>query len=311
MAPLDDDDDERWHCPLCAEFLLDPVTLPCCGQSFCQDCLRGWIISKVGLQNIVRCPHSTCEAVISNRLPKVSRLLSSALEALAPRESQRRRAEAAQEPSETIRFGYEAWQEIAASKDLFIGEAMVVAFGTPGIVLSNTADAEDRVKVLFDTRLFGEGALNVTSGEVQSQLPCHFGVLKIGQRVAATGDLTVDGVIRYPFASLGTILCRSQNPVRILVEFDTLGKANVLPTEIAEYVPLVGGFFIGHRVRAALDLVSGDTLLVRKGILGVVRNQYSDTRLTIRFDSRADGLSNDVNVLPREIERVVEHTENA
>jgi hypothetical protein len=62
---------------------------------------------------------------------------------------------------------------------------------------------------------------------------------------------------------------------------------------------VVGGFTVAEKVQAAKDLFSGDALIVRSGMPGIVRGPYSDTRISVQFD----GSSSVVYVLPFQITR--------
>jgi len=301
MAPVDDDTDEdtEWACPLCADVLLDPVTLPCCGGSFCQQCLRCWVARQAEASDAVRCPATGCNQKMPRRLPAISHMLSGTLEVLSRRQLQQRRQEEREVASSSQQhFGFSLWQEVAASRDLHVHSDIVVAFGTAGMIID--ADAE-RLKVKFDSRVTGQGALRVIPSEVVAQLPVSFGVV-IGQRVAASTDLMIGDRLVVCFATQGTVL-KASGENRITVNFDGFGNLNVIPEEIQACRPLVGGFFIGNRVQASADLYANDLLLVRTGICGVIKGEHSDTRLDVQFDYREDGQTLGVNVLPTQIVR--------
>lgn len=358
MAPADDvsetSEDVAWPCNLCADILFNPVTLPCCGESFCRQCLRDWITRRCESSNVVRCPHAGCGKEMSCRLPAVSRMLSDAVEALAPSQMQRRRQEeerelrigsrvelhglvgaahlngrsgicdawveeserwavrlengevkkvkpenlTVRENAGVLRGGFISWQEVVAARDLQIGNSLVVAFGTKGVVISNFGDV--RLKVKFDERLHGNGAVNVTLPEIAAQLPEHFGFV-IGQRVSAAMDLMVGDQCVMEFASQGTVLGLYGDD-RVTVRFDSRPiPLNVTLSEIHHCRPMVGGFRLGQKVRASRDLMSNDTLLVLAGTPGIVKGEYSDSRVTVQFDNRQDGVNLGVNVTPEEI----------
>ena len=104
-----------------------------------------------------RCP-SGCGKQIDYRLPSVSKLLSSWLESAHGNELEERRRDQEEEDI----HGFSLWQEVAASRDLQVGSTLAIAFGTSGIVIGRHEE-EDRVKVKFDTFLFGmNGVFNVT-----------------------------------------------------------------------------------------------------------------------------------------------------
>jgi len=309
MAPADSDEDALWPCMLCANILLDPVTLPCCGQSFCQQCVRGWVSKQCSTMNKVRCPYAGCTKEISCRLPPVSCVLRDALDALARVQIEHRRQEEAEEAGAEAAdayFGFSKWQEVAASRDLYIGDSIVVAYATSGIVIDR--HGEDRLKVKFDERLVGQGALNVTPQEICAQLPSYVG-FAVGQRVAASQDLIIGQRVVVPFAAQGTVL-RAFGEDRLTVRFDdhsanNSNLFNVTFKEVQPYREYVGGFRIGDRVRASKDLYAEATLLIYAGALGIVQAEYSDTRLTVRFEQHEDGRSHrSINLTPSEVERV-------
>lgn len=298
MAPLAE------ICELCQEVLLDPVTLPCCGESFCKTCLQQWTVVKLddGAPR-ARCP-SGCGKQIDYRLPSVSKLLRSLLEAEHASElAERRRDIRDQELEERIAGGFGLWQEVAASRDLFVGENLAVAFGTSGVVLGR--HEEGRVKVKFDLFLWGiSGVFNVSPDEILPQLPSTFGV-SIGQRVLASQDLIVASAVRVPFATLGTVVGPSSSPDRITVCFDTVtdgqNRLDVQAFEILPNMELIGGFRVAQRVTAVENILLEGVVLVPPGAVGTVLSQYSDTRLTVMFEGRLDGRSEAVNLVPTAI----------
>lgn len=305
MAPSDDlDDDVDWPCELCQDLLFEPVTLPCCGTSFCQSCIRQWVITKLDEGASVRCPAAACSKVISWRLPAVSSTLCRTLEALVPMQVERRRQEQEAEPA--ILGGFTAWQEVVAARDLKSGSTLLAAFGTKGVVLCNhTCDGcaeSNKVKVKFDLVLIGNGTVNVSPHEIVPQLSESFG-FKIADVVAASRNLMVGDEVVAPFGTQGTVIGAALGvPDRLSVLFE--GKShpfNVTVPEITFYM-LVGGYRLAQRVQASKDLcTNGDTLIVRCSTPGTVMAQYSDTRLIVQFDDRADGSSLGVNVTVSEI----------
>ena len=50
MAPVE------WICQLCQDILLEPLTLPCCGESFCKTCLQQLSHSRVSFCTLLRVP---------------------------------------------------------------------------------------------------------------------------------------------------------------------------------------------------------------------------------------------------------------
>ncbi|CAE7485668.1 BFAR [Symbiodinium necroappetens] len=246
------------------EVLLDPVTLPCCGESFCKTCLQQWTVVK-----------------LDDGAEHASEL------------AERRRDIRDQELEERIAGGFGLWQEVAASRDLFVGENLAVAFGTSGVVLGR--HEEGRVKVKFDLFLWGiSGVFNVSPDEILPQLPSTFGV-SIGQRVLASQDLIVASSVRVPFATLGTVVGPSSSPDRITVCFDTVtdgqNRLDVQAFEILPNMELIGGFRVAQRVTAVENILLEGVVLVPPGAVGTVLSQYSDTRLTVMFEGRLDGRS--------------------
>lgn len=305
MVPAPVLPEDLFECGICRELLLEPVTLSCCGRSFCRDCLRSLLQSAVHT-GVARCPGG-CDGVVPFRLPPRSYLLQRCLEAAAPEELERRQREAEDELAlaQPIPGGFEAWSEVAASQDLRIDPQIVVGFGTPGIVVGPAAGKEDRVRVMFDTRLdFQRGHIDVKPFELIKQLPSHFGV-KIGESVVAVQDLHHDVTLMAPLGTRGVAL-RQHGEIRIVVQFDRRVDGshlpiNVLYSEVMPHRKLLGGYDVGQRVEAAMDLFADETLMVRSGVQGVVMCEYSSSRLTVKFDERADGRPNAVNVIPCEI----------
>ncbi|CAE7192694.1 BFAR [Symbiodinium natans] len=289
MAPVE------WICQLCQDILLEPLTLPCCGESFCKTCLQQWTVVKLdeGAPK-ARCP-SGCGKQIDYRLPSVSKLLSSWLESAHGNELEERRRDQEEEDI----HGFSLWQEVAASRDLQVGSTLAIAFGTSGIVIGRHEE-EDRVKVKFDTFLFGmNGVFNVSPDELLPQVPSGFGV-QIGQRVLASQDLIIGSAVAVPFATLGTVLGPSGVPERIAVRFDSVAEGqphdlSVQAFEILPHVNLIGGFRVAQNVTAVENIMLQDTILVPEGAVGKVLAQYlgrySDTRLTVMFEGRLDGRS--------------------
>merc|ERR1712232_1300306 len=140
--------------------------------------------------------------------------------------------------------------------------------------------------------------------EISAQLPASFGV-RIGQRVVATRDLMFGDAVGVRHGVCGVVASRFGDD-RVTVNFDervdgTVTGVNVTPSEIQPWRPLPGGFRFDQRVAASMDLCVEETLIVRAGTPGVVMGLYSDTRLTVKFVERADGLTHAVNVTAPEI----------
>eukprot|EP00434_Breviolum_minutum_P001103 symbB.v1.2.000965.t1/scaffold39.1/size394969/9 len=272
-------------------------------MTYCQPCLRQWTITKLddGAPS-ARCP-SSCGSRIDHRLPNVSKVLSRMLEASHPEELEQRRRED-EEEDEVILGGYAAWQEVAASRDIKVGERVMIACGTSGIVLCNHETTH--IKVKFDASLHGTGTVNVFVEDLMSQLPRNPLGLKIGDAVVAAMNLETGPVVAVPFGTYGTVLGAGQEG-RIQVRFNASDKepAKCLSVQSFELQPakeLVGGFRVAQRVKASVDIRAEETVLVQLGTYGTVLGEYSDTRLVVRFDQRMDGLEQAVNLGPGEIE---------
>lgn len=297
MAPAE------WLCELCSELLLDPVTLPCCGESFCQQCLRLWAVTKLddGAPK-PRCP-AACGAKIDYRLPSISKVLVRMLESSHGEELKERRSE---EEEDVILGGYEAWQEVAASRDIYVGERLVIAFGTSGIVLCNHESSH--IKVKFDASLWGTGTVNVFPNDLMRQMPPNPLGLKIGEAVIAAMNLMIGDVVAIPFGTRGTVLGpRPEGRIEVSFEESSAEPAknlNVQSFEIQPAKELLGGFRVAQRVKAAADIRVQETLLAAPGSFGTVLGEYSDTRLIVCFDQRQDGREEAVNLGPNEIQAV-------
>ena len=49
---------EEYHCPICAKVLVEPHVTDCCGQHFCEECLKQWFEEQLGKKI---CPHCRSE----------------------------------------------------------------------------------------------------------------------------------------------------------------------------------------------------------------------------------------------------------
>lgn len=237
-------------------------------------------------------------------------MLESIIAALRPEELEERKRDAAEIDAEDvgdrdmIPGGFAVWQEVAASRDLMVGDRIMATFGTKGVVVMRGI-GENRLRVNFDELLDNSDlCLNVTPAEIVAQLPQAWHIC-IGQRVVAAQDLMFGPEVGVRFGVKGTVLAQ-HGPDRICVSFDervdgTRTGVNVLPAEIRPHCRLPGGFDYGQSVFAANDLFANEVLLVLKGTHGVIRDKYSYTRISIKFDVRQDGLRHWLNVTPGEI----------
>lgn len=199
--------------------------------------------------------------------------------------------------------GFTPFQEVCAKFDLRCGDARLVAFGTSGIVVEAAMVGGGRITVKFDQRADGdERCVDVMPYEIVPQLPAALG-LRIGEEVVAAMDLMIGDEVVVRFGAAGTLLRSAEEEGRLTVRFEgcRLNELNVQRFEIERRRKLPGGFEVAQVVAAAHDLMSNSTLLVRSGGRGVVLGFYDDARVNVMFDSRADGQSIPVNVMPSEI----------
>eukprot|EP00403_Amphidinium_massartii_P005471 CAMPEP_0178373142 /NCGR_PEP_ID=MMETSP0689_2-20121128/1712_1 /TAXON_ID=160604 /ORGANISM="Amphidinium massartii, Strain CS-259" /LENGTH=252 /DNA_ID=CAMNT_0019993079 /DNA_START=137 /DNA_END=896 /DNA_ORIENTATION=+ len=228
-------------------------------------------------------------------------------EAVVSPEDLQRRKEEAEEEAEELPEGFHMWQEVVASQDLNVGDQMIAAFGTPGVIIGKAH--ESRIRVKFDERLDGcHFCVDASAVELMPQLPASCGVA-IGQRVFASVDLFVGASLVVRSGTRGTPLS-SAHEGRIQVAFDERADGrdqslNVLPHEIQPLRKLAGCFEVGDKVKTRQDLKAGDRLLVKAGTNGVVVNEYSPSRVNVKFDETEPGVEGMINVTPSEIERFV------
>jgi len=322
MAPIHGHDvpEDTYDCGICADLILDPVTLPCCGNSFCRKCLQTCITTSAkSIGSMPRCP-SGCGEKLPVRLPATSRILQRAVEAMRIREAQghvqdieeQQHTELGNDPSVTMPRGIVSWQEVAAAHDLMIGDLLVANHGAKAVVISGDI-VPDRVTVRFDNPMDGvDRFIHVAHHEIVPQLPKKAGVC-IGQRVVATGDLHVGDLCIVRLGMQGTVLRQSPciEELRVTVQFDEredgdTATVEVMPHEITPLQVMPGGFLPGHRVRASRDLKADERLLVKAGVDGVIIAPYSDSRLTVRFSSMEGHNGPLVNVKADEILRAMD-----
>eukprot|EP00930_Biecheleria_cincta_P035476 TRINITY_DN24397_c0_g1_i1.p1 TRINITY_DN24397_c0_g1~~TRINITY_DN24397_c0_g1_i1.p1 ORF type:complete len:550 (-),score=100.08 TRINITY_DN24397_c0_g1_i1:127-1776(-) len=313
MPSLDDEAvAEVFGCGICEDILLDPITLSCCGRSFCKGCLQTWIKTNVRSTGIPRCPGG-CSQKIPYRLPKHSITLRTAVEQLFPQRLEERRREEADAEEDLYVGGFKAWEEVAASRDvLFANNAIGVRQGTHGIVVDKFSDGV-HLTVKFDEREDGSDlCVNVIPEVLMHPLP---GGLRLGQKVVAIVELILTPVMKIPLGAVGSIIGAGGGD-RITVLFD---PPLCLPCELEEqqksfpYFPvsvstrdvaphrlLVGGFSIAQKVQSSGPLMVGSQTLVQAGCCGTVLGEFSDTRLTVLFENSAEN-PGCFNLLPHEI----------
>ncbi|CAJ1334215.1 unnamed protein product [Effrenium voratum] len=293
---------ELFCCSICEDLMLAPTTLVCCGRSFCKECLHLWIKTNAQQGGIPRCPGG-CMAKVPFRLPKHSIALRKAMEQLVPDRLACRIKEAEEEEEEMPCFGgFKAWTEIAASRDILYGSSIIVRQGSPGIVVGNCDDG-CHLTVKFDEREDGsELCVNVVPEALMLPLPGGF---RLHQRVVALYELLLNSDMKVPLGSVGHII-GSLGGDRVTVLFEP--KQEKIPEypvsvnirEVAAQRPLVGGFSIAQRVQASMSLVVGNKVVVHAGCRGTVLAEFSDTRLTVVFET-SEAAPNCFNVLPLEI----------
>ena len=131
------------------------------------------------------------------------------------------------------------------------------------------------------------------------------GGFRLHQRVVALYELLLNSDMKVPLGSVGHII-GSLGGDRVTVLFEP--KQEKIPEypvsvnirEVAAQRPLVGGFSIAQRVQASMSLVVGNKVVVHAGCRGTVLAEFSDTRLTVVFET-SEAAPNCFNVLPLEI----------
>ncbi|CAE7334648.1 BFAR [Symbiodinium necroappetens] len=314
--PSDDDEEEAaelFSCGICEDLMIVPTTLVCCGRSFCKECVRLWIKTNAQSGGIPRCPGG-CMQKVPYRLPKHSIALRVAMETLLPKRLAARLKEAAEDEQEPEQLGgFQAWSEIAASRDILYGNNVIVRQGSPGIVVGICEDAV-HLTVKFDEREDGSDlCVNVVPEALMLPLPGGF---RLRQHVVALYELLLNSDMKVPLGSVGHVI-GSLGEDRITVLFESLSRPAATPGEVHQSVPeypvsvnirevaakrpLVGGFSIAQKVQASMSLVVGSRVVVHAGCRGTVLAEFSDTRLTVVFETSETGAPNCCNVLPLEI----------
>lgn len=111
---------EQLNCPICQELLLEPVSLPCCGNSYCADCLRKLCSSAQPKQ--AACP--LCRAPLGERPLQPNRAFQALLELVYPKRSAaRHRALAAEQERQRQRLArsqryLKSWRACALADEL-------------------------------------------------------------------------------------------------------------------------------------------------------------------------------------------------
>jgi len=131
------------------------------------------------------------------------------------------------------------------------------------------------------------------------------GGFHLSEKVCASHDLLLEGGVVVQLGTLGMIVGPvDEYHMHVLFHERTdgiEGYLNVHHEMIAPYRLLVGGFRLGQKIQASMDLVVGHEVAVPFGTSGIVMGEYSDTRLTIAFEVEGQGRNTHFNVLPMEI----------
>ena len=140
------------------------------------------------------------------------------------------------------------------------------------------------------------------------------GGFRLHQKVVALYELLLNSDMKVPLGSVGHII-GSLGGDRVTVLFEPAARPDRIPEypvsvnirEVAAQKPLVGGFSIAQRVQASMSLVVGNRVVVHAGCRGTVLAEFSDTRLTVVFETPTAAAEDSesspscFNVLPLEI----------
>eukprot|EP00927_Polykrikos_kofoidii_P061206 TRINITY_DN56072_c0_g1_i1.p1 TRINITY_DN56072_c0_g1~~TRINITY_DN56072_c0_g1_i1.p1 ORF type:complete len:650 (+),score=62.27 TRINITY_DN56072_c0_g1_i1:51-2000(+) len=233
----------------------------------------------------------------------------------------------------TIAGGFRRGESVTAAKDLRVKGIVVVKQGIVGTVIGQSStDPAGRVTVCFARREDGRcNNLNVVPAEIQ-KTPCTGGLVP-GDRVAALRQLLVvpkgtTGVVIGPSCARSSrvavrfntvengeevVLHVESGDLRVLhavgEDVDDSGLDNETGEDLTEDVPrtvAAGGYDRGDTVRASHDLCVAGQVVVRAGIYGTVigpSGQDPSGRITVAFAWREDGKTNNLNVVPSEIQQ--------
>lgn len=201
---------------------------------------------------------------------------------------------------------------IVATRDLRVGGQVVVREGVLGTVVGpSTSDSQHRVTVSFSHREDGSrNRLNCVVNEIKLYLA---GGLEVGARVQAVRPISYDGFAPVPTGSVGTVVgpAIDEPLARIVVRWDSASPTGTPPEREAHSddvrLMIAGGFRRGETVLAAKDLRVKGIVVVKQNVLGTVVGQSSTDpagRVTVAFARREDGRSNNLNVVPAEIQHM-------
>lgn len=197
---------------------------------------------------------------------------------------------------------------VVATRDLRVGGQVVVREGVLGTVVGPShSDAQHRVTVSFSHREdSSRNRLNCVVNEIKLYVA---GNLEVGARVQATRPISYDRLQPVVPGAVGTVLGPAlEEPLqRIVVRWD--GARPVEREAQADDVRLMiaGGFKRGETVLAAKDLRVKGIIVVKQNVLGTVVGQSATDpagRVTVAFARREDGRSNNLNVVPAEIQHM-------
>eukprot|EP00405_Crypthecodinium_cohnii_P024553 CAMPEP_0206497102 /NCGR_PEP_ID=MMETSP0324_2-20121206/49933_1 /ASSEMBLY_ACC=CAM_ASM_000836 /TAXON_ID=2866 /ORGANISM="Crypthecodinium cohnii, Strain Seligo" /LENGTH=318 /DNA_ID=CAMNT_0053982503 /DNA_START=118 /DNA_END=1074 /DNA_ORIENTATION=- len=315
MAPQESLLDEL-ECGLCSDALYKPVALPCCGKLYCQTCIESWQLTRTREGIKLRCPVETCGDHLPLRRFPVVGMLQALLESQEPDEMERRRVESESDTQAIAEAAhleravepYQLWMDVFATRELKSGAKTLVNQFVPGVVVG--FNKEGRITVKFHTRVDSRNAcVDVLPAEIRPQLPARLG-LKAGDEVAAIRDLSTVVGKTIHFGTPGVVFGTVPDPVqtgeqRLDVRFEQFeeGRKAAVFVKVDEVHPRrFMGFEVAQRVRATRDLRGGEVLFVKQGTTGTVVGAYSDTRVTVRFDSREDGSMANINAMLDEVE---------
>ncbi|CAJ1405260.1 unnamed protein product [Effrenium voratum] len=206
---------------------------------------------------------------------------------------------------------YRRGNAVIATRDLRVGGQVVVREGVLGTVVGpSSSDSQHRVTVSFSQREDGSrNRLNCVVNEIKLYLA---GGLEVGARVQAVRPISYDRLAPVPAGSIGTVVGpASDEPLaRIMVRWDS--AVQNAPSERDAHsddvrLMIAGGFRRGETVLAAKDLRVKGVVVVKQNILGTVVGQSATDpagRVTVAFARREDGRSNNLNVVPAEIQHM-------
>eukprot|EP00438_Fugacium_kawagutii_P020198 Skav207615 [mRNA] locus=scaffold1878:101822:111291:+ [translate_table: standard] len=286
---------ELFCCGICEDLMLAPITLVCCGRSFCKEFLRLWIKTNAQQGGIPRCPGG-CMQKVPFRLPPHSISLRKAMEQLVPERLAIRMKEAEEEELDDCLGGFKAWGDIAASRDILllsISSSIIVRQGSPGLIVGNCEDG-CHLTVKFDQREDGsELCVNVVPEALMLPLPGGF---RLRQKVVVHAGCR------------GTVLAEFSD-TRLTVVFETSEESpscfNVLPLEILPWCELPSHMPAGSSVKATQHLMSPCAIIVHAGTKGTILGGVDQSLVFVSFEN-GPAVAAAINTL----EQLEEHEEH-